>query len=259
MLGTVILDAFSPDRASEMATAIDDLCPPEGGGPFASSGIYAFWDPATKDLLYIGLARDLGIRFRQHTGLMSCAPEFCKVEQIAAYFAQPQSSLLGYSMMPQSPLDQADCARARTDLDGRALDALKEFGEYGSDEIAQAEGQLIQAHLNRTGTLPPWNHIGGSLHGATAATLDTEPMLDLLRARFRHALTAKPALRDLAANPTAQRFENLLHVARFEMLMRNGAGSEELLRAEVQRLASGPDWMGADGFRELLEAGYLDS
>lgn len=56
MLSTVILDAFSADRATEMVTAIDEVCPPEGGGPFASSGLYAFWDQESRDLLYIGLA-----------------------------------------------------------------------------------------------------------------------------------------------------------------------------------------------------------
>lgn len=257
MLSNIILDAFSADRADEMAASIDELCPPEGGGPFASSGVYAFWDPETRDLLYIGLARDLGIRFRQHAGLMSCDPKFCKVEWVSLHFED--HALLGYSMMPQSPLDQADCSRARADLRGRALDALREFGEYGVDEISRVEGQLIQAYVNRTGSLPPWNKIGGSMLGADAATEDTEPLLDLLRARYRHALTARRELRVLAGDPTVTRFENLLHVARFEMLMQNGAGSDELLHAEVLRLSSAPDWTGSEGFRELLAAEYLDS
>ncbi len=256
MLSTVILDAFSADRVDEMAMAIDELCPPEGGGPFASSGLYAFWSASTRDLLYIGLARDLGIRFRQHTGLISCEPEYCKVEQVESYFAD--HPLLGYSMMPQSPFDQPDCARARADLDGRALDSLDELGEYGVDEITQVEGQLIQAHVNRTGSLPPWNHIGGSVSGAAQATADTEPLLDLLRARYWHALTARLELRSLAGDAMAGRFENLLHVARHEMLQRFGAGSDELLRTETERLAAGPEWTGAAGFRELLEAGYLE-
>ncbi|MDP9387024.1 MAG: GIY-YIG nuclease family protein [Actinomycetota bacterium] len=82
MLGTVILDAYSADRAQEMAAAIDCLCPPDASGPFAASGLYAFWDVASRDLLYIGRSNDLGIRFRQHNGLMPCPPAACKVEQI---------------------------------------------------------------------------------------------------------------------------------------------------------------------------------
>jgi hypothetical protein len=257
VLSTVVLDAFSSDRAAEMAAAIDEVCPPEGGGPFASSGLYAFWDQQSRNLLYIGLARDLGIRFRQHTGLVHCDPRYCKAEKVRAHFDGHE--LLGYSILPQSPLDQADCARARADLGDRARAALSELGEEGEDEITRIEGQLIQAQVNRTGTLPPWNHIGGSVHGARAATPDTEPILDLIRARYRHALTARRMLRVLAENPIVQYFESLLHVARFEMLQRHAAGSEELLRAEVQRLAAGPTWSGASGYAELLNAGYLDS
>ncbi len=256
MLSTVILDGFSADRADEMAAAIDEVCPPEGGGPFASSGLYAFWNQQSRDLLYVGLARDLGIRFRQHTGLVRCDPRYCKVEKVRVHFGEHE--LLGYSIMPQSPFDQADCARARADLDDRARAALSELGEEGEDEITKVEGQVIQAHVNRTGTLPPWNDIGGSVDGARAATPDTEPILDLLRARYRHALTARRVLRVVAEDATVQRYESLLHVARFEMLQRHRAGSDELLRAEVERLAAGPAWSGASGYAELLNDGYLD-
>jgi hypothetical protein len=257
VLTTVMFDAFSLDRADEIASAIDEVCPPEGGGPFASSGLYAFWDPETRELLYIGLARDLGYRFRQHTGLVMCDPRFCKIERIRDHFAERE--LLGYSMMPQSPFDQADCARARADLEGRALSALKELGEYGEQEIIQAEGQLLEANTRRTGRLPAWNHIGGSVRGAQMATVDTEPFLNLLRAEYRHALTAKRTIRELAQDATAQHHESLLHVARFEMLLRHGAGDDDLLRGEVVRLVDGPDFSGAPGFAWLLESGYLDT
>lgn len=91
-----------------------------------------------------------------------------------------------------------------------------------------------------------------------AATPDTEPMLDLLRARFRHALTARPVLRTVAADPSLQRYESLLHVARFWMPLRHRAGSDDLLLEELQRLASGPDWSGSEAYAELLGSGYLD-
>lgn len=252
----MILDAFSADRADEMAGAIDEVCPPEGGGPFAPSGIYPFWNQPSRDLLYIGLARDFGIRFRQHTGLVRCNPRYSKVEKIRVHVDEHE--LLGYSTMPQSPFDQADCARARADLDNRARAALRELGEEGEDEITKVEGQGIQAQMNQTGTLPPRNDIGGSVDGARAATPDTEPILDLLRAKYRHALRARRALRVVAEDATVQRCESLLHVARFEMLQRHRAGSDELLRAEVERLAAGPTWSGASGYAELLNDGYLD-
>lgn len=205
----------------------------------------------------MGLARDLGIRFRQHAGLVRCDPRYCKVEKIRAHFDEHE--LLGYSIMPQSPLDQADCARARADLDDRARAALSELGREGEDEITRVEGQLIQAQVTRAGTLPPWNDIGGSVESARAATSNTEPILDLLRARYRHALTARRVLRVVAEDATVQRYESLLHIARFEMVQRHSGGSDELLRSEVERLAAGPPWSGAPGYAELLNDGYLDS
>src|SRR4051794_31713568 len=67
----------------------------------------------------------------------------------------------------------------RGDLEARAL--LEELAAPGHEETVFAEGQLIQAYLNRHGELPPWNKIGGSSVGGGMATANTEPMLDLLR------------------------------------------------------------------------------
>ena len=258
MLATVILDVFSLERAEELAAAIDELCPPAGGGPFASSGLYAFWDPASRDLLYLGLARDLGIRFRQHSGLLSCDSKGCKVEHVRCWFQH--HALLGHSILPQSPLDQADCARARAPYcdDLRARAALEEQAAPGEEELRAAEGQLLQANVNRYGHLPPWNTYGGSKHGAARATSNTEPMLDLMRARYRHTLTSRLATRDLANHALAAYYENILHAARWNMLLRYEGADDEMLRAEIERLAAGPDWSGSGSFRQLLDSGYLD-
>jgi len=258
VMGTVIVDAYSADRAAEMADAIDWLCPPSTWGPFASSGLYGFWDPASRELLYIGLARDLGIRFRQHNGLAPCRTGGCKIAQVRRHF--DESHLLGYTIYPQSPIDQPDSERARRpfrdDVEARAM--LEELADPGHDELVLAEGQLIQAYLNRYGTLPPWNRIGGSADGASRATEHTEPLLDVFRARYRCPLNTRATLRELALDDEACRWENLLHVARFWLLVMGGEVSNELLHQEVERLAAGADWTGAPEFRELLASGYLD-
>lgn len=258
MLSTVALDAYRVDQAQELAQAIDDICPPEGGGPFGPAGLYGFWDPESKHLFYIGLARDLGIRFRQHNGLVACAPKNCKCEQISAWFGSHQ--LIGYSIVLMSPLDQSSTLRAkgpyRHDVDARMT--LEEHGALTSDEVRMAEGQLLQAYVDQHGELPPWNRIGGSQSGRARVTSNVTPMLDIIRARYVHALTARRQVRELAADPCASRWENLLHVARYEMLIRHGAGGEDLLRRQVEEMAARPDWTGAGGFRELLASGYLD-
>jgi hypothetical protein len=261
VLGTVIVDVYAADQAADLAEAIDWLCPPDPTGPFASSGLYAFWDAtaASKELLYIGLARDLGIRFRQHNGLAPCGPAGCKVNEVRSYFAE--SDRLGYTLVPQSPLDQPDSSRARrrygADLEARAM--LEEQAVPGHEEIVHLEGQLLGAHMRRHGRLPPWNTIGGSAFGAARATGDTEPFLDLLRARYKCALNSKLTIRQLALDDAACRWENLLHVARWNLLEWSGEVSDELLLGEIERLAAAEDWTGAAGFRELLESGYLGS
>ena len=62
MFGTVILDAYTKDETKELADAINDLCCPNDNYGWASAGIYCFWDYYTREVLYIGLARDLYVR-----------------------------------------------------------------------------------------------------------------------------------------------------------------------------------------------------
>ncbi|WP_052646975.1 hypothetical protein [Paenibacillus terrae] len=69
MFGTVIRDKYNHKQVREMVEWIDDLCSPNDGIGWSSSGIYCFWDTITKEILYIGLAIDLKIRFMQHNGL----------------------------------------------------------------------------------------------------------------------------------------------------------------------------------------------
>jgi hypothetical protein len=80
-----------------------------------------------------------------------------------------------YTIYPQSPIDQPDTHRARQlyrdDLEARAM--LEGLAKPGHEELVFAEGQLIAAHVNRHGRLPPWNNIGGSAFGASMATPKT--------------------------------------------------------------------------------------
>ena len=47
------------------------------------------------------------------------------------------------------------------------------------------------------------------------------------------------------------------HLAKFWVLAWGGEVSDDSLVAEVERMAAGEVWTGADGFRELLDSRYL--
>lgn len=82
MFGTIIMDSYKADEAESMSQNIDEICSPMDTVGWASAGIYSFWDYYTKDVLYIGLASDLCVRFRQHNGLLPIDENACKVRQI---------------------------------------------------------------------------------------------------------------------------------------------------------------------------------
>jgi len=130
MFGTVLHDVFRDDERGELAAALEDLCSPLDSYGWASVGIYAFFDPAGGQptipdaddfqaqlqragsrTQYLGLARDLPERFRQHAGLRACPPWSCKRVQIHEWFAQRPS--LGFSCFVQSPLAQVNTHRER--------------------------------------------------------------------------------------------------------------------------------------------------
>lgn len=79
------MDSYKADEVELMANNIDEICSPIDSIGWASAGIYSFWDYYTKDVLYIGLASDLCIRFKQ-LGLLPIAENACKVRQIQDYF-----------------------------------------------------------------------------------------------------------------------------------------------------------------------------
>src|SRR5688572_16044246 len=104
MLATIILDSFTKVEAREIAQALDTLCSPEDAYGFASACIYSFWSIPEREVLYVGLARDVAVRFRKHVGLTECNLASCKRQEINAYFESHDR--LGYSIVVQSPLDQ---------------------------------------------------------------------------------------------------------------------------------------------------------
>lgn len=223
MFGTVIIDAYRKSETLEMVEALDDLCNPNDGYGWASAGIYCFWDYNTHEVLYIGLASDLGVRFRQHNGILPLE-QGSKQKKIEEYFESHEK--LGYSIFVQSSLSQPLVHRNRERYEefARQNSALAKdmVSEQGIRDIKRVEGILIEAYRRNTGHFPPWNEVGGSLAGQKRVLPNN---INIVRS-FSHPETyainpivSRSTLRELSSNPTWEGFENYLHAVRMYMLI----------------------------------------
>jgi len=235
VLVTVLTDVYRQFEATALGDALDDLCSPNDNYGWSSAGIYAFWRPDNQEVLYIGLANDLSIRFRQHNGLMKCDPKCCKVNETAAFFASEDK--LGFSVFVQSPLMQTATGRSPKDAVAFVLN------EQIKQDVRCHEGLFIELWRLFSGSIPPWNKVGGADEGRALAKLlhddvgindmaaiASEPTAvakrfgkDLLKALTRKGATeivAKSTIRELSGNPYWEGHEEqILHAARMIMVM----------------------------------------
>lgn len=223
MFGTIILDSYKWDEIKLMAQKLDEVCSPMNTLGWASAGIYSFWDYYTKEILYIGLASDLCIRFKQHNGLLPIADNACKFIQIKDYFSYHER--LGYSILVQSPLSQPIVHRNETMYRKfleipKALPVSNYAGEEGLEHIRQAEGQLIESYKLVVGDIPSWNKIGGDTFSRKYASKDNYLYIVQAFAKVRTSnyLVAKSTIREIADNATYKWFEVQLHGLRMMML-----------------------------------------
>ncbi|CAM4285271.1 GIY-YIG nuclease family protein [Corallococcus exiguus] len=208
MLGTIILDSFKKTEAPRIAAALGEICSANDNYGWASTGVYSFFDPQTKETLYLGLAQDFTERFKQHTGLKACAPKFCKKGKIAAYFQQKEK--LGFGILAQSPLEQPVLRKNRKERRAQPHD-----DDLAGLTYAQTgEGQLIEAHRLALGVLPPWNSIGGDKRGQARASEGNIAIVQALCGRLDAFPVARSTLRELADTPLFTDYEVDLHAAR---------------------------------------------
>lgn len=265
MLATIILDSFSKGEANEIAKALDMICAPDDNYGFASACIYAFWGLPGRDVLYIGLARDVARRFRQHTGLLSCDPACCKREKLDDYFQGHDR--LGYSIIVQSSLDQPATQEDREQLAELYDDAfaaqVADFIE-GEENITVAEGFLLELHRQLGDRLPPWNEQHGAKRGHRQRGLvpqkdKIDMAVEIIRTGMSPEqierewakrgssyelllnltgyelsdLNARSTLRQIASDPTVEGHEEFLHGVRMYMVSR-GASFKEGLECQLK-------------------------
>ncbi len=223
MFGTIIMDSYKADEAEAMANYIDEICSPLDNLGWASAGIYSFWDYYTKEVLYIGLASDLCVRFKQHNGIYPISENACKIKQIQEYFSEHER--LGYSILVQSPMSQPIVHRNEA-LYRKFLDIPNGMpipnyaGEEGLEHIRQAEGQLIESYRRVVGDIPPWNKIGGDVSSRRYASENNYLLVvqAFSQGTTDNYLISRSTIRELADNATYEWFETQLHGLRMMML-----------------------------------------
>lgn len=183
MFGTIIQDAYKENEKDDLAYAINDICNPNDNNGWASAGIYCFWNYQTREILYIGLARNLSERFKQHNGLITIDTKGCKVENINEYFKENEK--MGFSIFVQSSHHQPVTSRNIFDL-FRKDPELVNVRDYDDEPVKQdyimTEGILIESYKKVYNTIPPWNKISGSKKGNWQVLLETMRLLECSQA-----------------------------------------------------------------------------
>jgi hypothetical protein len=206
MLCTVIWDIYCIDERAQVWEALQSLLP-EDSPDWSRKGVYGYWDPDTREMLYLGLANNLPERFAQHNGLVPHSGGN-KSKQIEAWFEGHEQ--LGLTTMIQA------AAVGLLDLMHEISPSL---GAEASEIITLGEGQLIELHRRETGARPRWNKVGGSKHGAELAVENAHSLIPILSAARDSLFVARRSLRDLTADQRALTWEATIHCARMRAVL----------------------------------------
>lgn len=159
MWGTVLLDVYRREHAQNVREALERLLGPESRSAWATGGVYVFWNPDTRDPLYVGIAGDFPERFAQHNGLRRCPAAGCQRENIERYFAE-ECDRLGYSVFLLSHLSQPSTRRQRRALgltDPELIDLNEAMSAEVLDQMRELEGRMIALYAAICGEPIPWN------------------------------------------------------------------------------------------------------
>ncbi len=266
MLATVIVNRYVSADVVALADAIDELCSPNDTYGWSSSGVYCFWNFDTKEILYLGLAIDLALRFRQHNGLSACPENCCKRAQIAAHFQI--HAHLGFSVFVQSSIVQSITHRWEGRHPGELEWIAENFGYFDADQVKgdlnpqvvdalrKTEGAMLAAHKKDHGRFPVWNERGGLKRKYAESKFETARhfMRSFTRSHPRDdPFTARSTFQELAAKSLRERYERFLHAARMHMLIfgvslhqacdevHDGFGDLPKIRAESY-ITKQPEW-----------------
>ena len=237
--------------------ALEEIASPLDSWGWSSAGIYPFWDPETRDVLYIGLAIDLPDRFGQHMGLVGCSAAGCKRDNQRLVRAPPVDRFQRVAADAQHSANRTSSAKALgIDLAEAKLDPMVELDPL-TDDLKDLEGRLIELHRLTYGRRPPWNNMGGSVAGAKQVQgVAPEGIFELITGGEDSPFVARRTLRQLANDATAVAYEEHLHTARIRAVMFSVAGSR-INRSKFNDLLAALEDPYTAGARMDAE-GYLD-
>ncbi len=69
MWGTFLLEVYRRQHAHDVRDATVRVLGLESASSRSTGGVYVFWNPDTREPLYVGIAGALPERFAQHNGL----------------------------------------------------------------------------------------------------------------------------------------------------------------------------------------------
>lgn len=229
-LGTVVRDVYADYERQTIYRTLREML---GNNDWSSAGLYCYWDPSTREALYIGLAKDLAARFAQHNSLRGCKPSTGnKGAQINDWFARHER--IGFSIVIQEGL------------------ADESYEPYS----ANAEGQLIEGYRALHGRLPLWNKIGGSRHGARYAATHTATWFDFMTGRADGLVVARRTLRELNDDATAEYNEITIHTSRTGLSLHPHGGTidDTAVLGGVERMVAAMSafpWADPDRYNTL--------
>ncbi|OMQ28576.1 hypothetical protein [Rhodococcus sp. D-1] len=189
-LGTVVRDVYTNTERQAMHKTLRDLLP---SGDWSKAGLYCYWNPENGEALYIGLSKDLPLRFAQHNSLRGKPGQGNKALEIDNWFQTHDR--LGFSIVLQSALAD-DVYEGNTKL---------------------AEGQLIEGYRARHDKFPPWNKMSGSTDGHQYVGTDTAVWFDFMTGAADGLVVARRTIRELNDDATADLNEGRIHTSRTGM------------------------------------------
>ncbi|MBU2704071.1 hypothetical protein Ga0466249_005223 [Sporomusaceae bacterium BoRhaA] len=246
------MDAYTKNEASELASAVSDLCDPTSSSEWSSAGIYSFWDYYTKEILYIGLAVDLGMRFKQHNGIIKVKPSSCKKKQIDEYFNHKDK--LGYTIFTQSSLSQPVTCKNQ-ELYSQFIGELDQSSSklrVDRKDIEDAEAILLEIYRQVHSSLPKWNKIRGLATNIQTVTPGNYELIKCINTLEPNPLVSKSTIRELCEHEYYCFYEIQLHAIRWNMLYL-GVTWEESLKILKQQVGE----FFVKIYDEMQSKGYL--
>jgi len=200
LYGTILVDAYRRVDIPKMKKALKNLCGKGDEKPFGTYGIYVYWNFYTKEILYIGLSKNLINRFSQHNSNQGRI-KGNKSAKIRVYFQMHEK--LGFSILLQPPLVQ--------DFD-------LAFSFDKDTEVKLIESSLFQSFIDQNGCLPPWNEAEGSKTGRLNDFVNRYgDVLDMLNLKSPGYLNSNYSIRELENNIEYQKYECDLNLIRAHM------------------------------------------